>query len=203
MDEEKKPQSEEEKKEESVEKAEKKPGKTEKKPKKQKNKTVRRLLGIIALLLVALIIVVVLFASALLKKTSVAPSTGAEEVAEKFEQYYGTVEGSLSYPSEFIPPMMVCAKEKKTKEEFCTGEQVEDDSFEYGIGYSLEVPAGSYEVYAQLMDEEGELDDFKAYYSKYVTCGMTYECESHDPITVKIEGGDTKSGISPMDWLGE
>jgi len=121
--------------------------------------------------------------------------------AEKMDNYYGEIEGSLGYPSEFIPSMMVCAMESKTKEEYCTGQILEEDGFLYGLGYRLEVPAGNYRVFAQLTDQQGEIsDDYKAYYSKFVTCGMEMNCQSHDPIEVKVSGGKVTGNIDPIDW---
>lgn len=171
-------------------------------PKKKEKKTVRRLIRMIIFLLIAIVVIVVFFGYALLKKTAVLPSTDAQEVSDKFKDYYGTIEGSLGYPSDFIPEMSVCAVETKTKESHCTMKMVENESFMYGIGYSLEVPVGSYQVYAQLENNEntGFDKNYQAYYSKFVTCGMSIECDSHKPITVKIKGGETLSGIDPQDW---
>lgn len=146
---------------------------------------------------------VIWFVGGKLKKVNERVVTIPEDFEEKMENYYGTLEGSISYPSEEIPPLLICAKEKKTKEEFCTTEQIESGEFEYGFGYELEVPAGSYEVYAQVLKEDGKTEKFKAYYSKFVPCGMTKDCKSHSPITVKVKGGEIKSDISPMDWLGD
>ncbi len=190
-------------KKESDHKPPAKTAKTEKSaPKEKEKKTVRRLIRMIVFLLIAIVVIVVFSGYALLKKTAVPPSTGAEEVATQFENYYGTIEGSLGYPSDFIPEMSVCAVETKTKESYCTMEMLENEKFMYGIGYSLEIPEGSYQIYAQLEDSENTSfkKGYKAYYSKFVTCGMDIKCDSHKPITVKIKGGETLSDIDPQDW---
>lgn len=153
--------------------------------------------------LILILIFIIWFVGGKLKKVNEEIITIPEDFEEKIENYYGTLEGSISYPSEEIPPLLICAKEKKTKEEFCTTEQIESGEFEYGFGYELEVPVGSYEVYAQVLKEDGKTEKFKAYYSKFVPCGMTKDCKSHSPITVKVNGGEIKSDISPMDWLGD
>ena len=172
------------------------------KKKGKKNKTVRRLVGAVIFLLVVIIIIVVFSGYALLEKTAISPSTDAQQVADQFRNYYGTIEGSLGYPSDFIPEMSICAVEIKTKESYCTMKMIENESFMYGIGYLLEVPAGSYQVYAQLEDGENtNLDkNYKAYYSKFVTCGMDVDCDSHKPVTIKVKGGETLSDIDPQDW---
>ena len=204
MEEEKSQKEVEEKKELTEEKKEenKEAKKSEEKPKKKKNKEVRRLVKIILFLVLVIFVLVIFFASALLKKTSVAPSTDANEVAENFDEYYGTIEGSLGYPSDYIPVMGICAINEKTEEAFCSYEMLEDDEYTYGLGYEIEVPTGTYNVYAQLVDTgEEEVDTkYKAYYSKFVTCGMSVECESHKAIDVKVKGGETENNIDPQDW---
>ena len=44
----------------------------------------------------------------------------------------GVIEGSLSYPSDFIPPMRVCAEDINTKEQYCTTEHIKDSKYIYG-----------------------------------------------------------------------
>lgn len=108
----------------------------------------------------------------------------------------GTVEGSLSYPSEGIPEdMFVCAETTEGQKVACTNTQIENDKYEYGLGYQLELGPGSYYLYAKLPD-----DDYKAYYTKFVTCGLSVECTSHEKIEVAVEPGQTISNIDPIDW---
>ncbi len=115
----------------------------------------------------------------------------------------GTIEGSLNYPSEFIPPLEVCAENISTKEEFCSYERIGDEKYMYGIGYKLEVPEGDYQVFARLYQPEENMDEmigYKAYYSEFVTCGLEYDCPSHNPNVVKVTSGETVSDIDPHDW---
>lgn len=108
----------------------------------------------------------------------------------------GTIEGSLSYPSEGIPEdMFVCAETLQGVQVACTDEHVEGEKYEYGLGYMLEVDPGTYYVYAQLPD-----NDYKAYYTEFVPCGLTVECESHEKIEVTVESGEVTSNIDPIDW---
>ncbi len=110
----------------------------------------------------------------------------------------GIIQGSMSYPSEGIPDdVKVCAENVDTGERHCTQERIEDDKFKYGVGYQLELPAGNYYVEAIRTDYDG---DYQAYYSEHVTCGLKQECDSHRPLIVKVEGGEKKENIDPIDW---
>jgi hypothetical protein len=117
----------------------------------------------------------------------------------------GVIEGSLSYPSEFIPPdMTICAENLATKKISCTNRHLKAKKYQYQVGYQLAVPPGDYHVYAYLPDPArygaGYSRDYRAYYSDFVKCGMSVNCTSHAPITVKVRGGQTVSSVDPMDW---
>jgi len=106
-----------------------------------------------------------------------------------------TISGSLSFPSETIPPMSVCAENLETSEEICTSERIEDERFTFRVGYKLTVPPGSYHVYASIPN-----DSYRAYYNQFVVCGLSIDCPSHQPITVNVAAGETVTGIDPQDW---
>lgn len=117
----------------------------------------------------------------------------------------GIIEGSLSYPSDYIPKeLKTCAKNQKTQKEYCTNARIYDKKYnpsEYttGSGYKIEVPTGEYRVYSFLPDSK----DWKAYYSNYVVCidsGLHKNCNSHDPITVNVLTNQVISNINPGDW---
>lgn len=109
----------------------------------------------------------------------------------------GIIEGSLSFPSEGIPEdMTVCAVNQLTNNQYCTQEQIEDSKYQYSKGYVLEVPPGNYVVYAQTPT----LDDYKAYYNDFVECGLSVDCESHEPIIINVKSGEAVSGVDPQDW---
>jgi len=118
-----------------------------------------------------------------------------DEVLE--EPDLAVIEGSLGYPSEFIPPLEICAESLDGPNEHCTYEHLEGAQYTYGEGYKIEVPAGEYQVYAKLLNPD---DDYKAYYSDFVTCGLDIECPSHNPIAVTVEAGETVKNIDPIDW---
>lgn len=117
----------------------------------------------------------------------------------------GVIEGSLSYPSEFIPPdMTICAENLTTQKRFCTNKHLKGRKYTYKVGYKLTLPPGDYHVYAFLPDpaKYGATypKDYRAYYSEFVKCGMNVNCKSRAPIVVKVKSGDILKGIDPMDW---
>jgi len=76
----------------------------------------------------------------------------------------------------------------------------------YGYGYSIDVPEGSYQVFAKLY-EPGEsfsdMTDYRSYYSEFVTCGLEFDCPSHNPIVVEVAPNETVSDVDPQDWYAE
>ncbi|HRY60050.1 MAG TPA: hypothetical protein P5096_01580 [Patescibacteria group bacterium] len=111
-----------------------------------------------------------------------------------------TIEGSLSYPSNYIPKTMkVCATNIETKEDTCTSDQLYDKKYTYGVGYRLELPVGSYNVYAS----DVGWGDYKAYYSEFAKCGLVTSCGTHDPVEVKLEAGKNLDKINPVDWYNK
>lgn len=107
----------------------------------------------------------------------------------------GTITGSLSFPSEQIPELEVCAENLATHQEICTTDMLKEAQYTYGVGYKLDVPAGSYYVYAKLPN-----DSYKAYYNEFVECGLSVECKSHTPIEVTVTTDEVTTGIDPQDW---
>ncbi len=112
----------------------------------------------------------------------------------------GTIEGSLSYPSEYIPPeMQICAEDVNSSDEYCTTDHIQDSKYTFGYGYQLEVPYGSYYVYAYMSDI-----NYKAYYNEFVECGMSVDCSDHTNILVTVDSfQDHATGVDPMDWYGQ
>jgi len=138
------------------------------------------------------------------EETSPTPSEeGTEEEEPPPEVQTGTIEGSLSYPSEFIPShMTICAEDTSTKKQYCTKTHIQNQKYTYGVGYKIEdVPSGSYLVFAYFPGGEASYSEsYRAYYSKFVTCGMSVDCASHDPIVVTVAAGQAVTGIDPQDW---
>jgi hypothetical protein len=158
---------------------------------------------------IVLFVIVIIIGYFLLRKTPVIPGTDADLIAEAVHgtDTYGTITGSLSYPSEYIPPMAVCATNIHTVEEFCTYEMIEDRIYKYGLGYQIALPAGTYHVYAFVTEDDHgtpilDGEPYRAYYSVYVTCNQTGNetCESHTPITVTVKENTSVTNIDPQDW---
>jgi hypothetical protein len=117
----------------------------------------------------------------------------------------GVIEGSLSYPSEFIPDdMTISAENLATQKIYSTNKHLNAKKYQYKVGYKLTVPPGDYHVFAQLPDPAkygaDMAKDYRAYYSEFVKCGMSVNCKSHAPIVVKVKSGETVRGIDPQDW---
>lgn len=101
----------------------------------------------------------------------------------------GVISGSLSYPSERIPPLRIVA--------FTVGSDVYQYilTLENQSTYTFELPAGTYNIVAYLVD-----GSYAGGYSQAVPCGLAAECADHSLINVVVEGGATVSGIDPGDW---
>ena len=106
----------------------------------------------------------------------------------------GFIEGSLGYPSDFIPPMRICAEDINTKKQYCTTEHVKNHKYKYWEGYKISVPVGKYYVFATTKD----LGNYRAYYSEF-KCGEEGG-KSHNSILVEVVSGVMVSGVDTCDW---
>ncbi len=114
----------------------------------------------------------------------------------------GHIEGTISYPSEFVPAQCVCAQSVAHPDKtYCTDTpEMAGDS---APTFSIEVPPGQYYVYAMLKnpDELGsDFADYKAYYTRFVICGLRYDCKDHSKLSVDVAAGQTTPDIAPHDW---
>ncbi|MGD8405636.1 MAG: hypothetical protein PVJ21_18400 [Anaerolineales bacterium] len=102
----------------------------------------------------------------------------------------GSVTGSLSYPSEFIPPLRVFAFQVGSENYFYV------DTAENQITYQIDnLPTGYYKVVAYRMD--GKL---AGGYTQAVPCGLSVECNNHDLLDVPVNIGQVVNDIDPADW---
>jgi len=102
----------------------------------------------------------------------------------------GTISGSLSYPSEGIPPLRIVAFEARSKAPVAALETAAGQST-----YSLAVPYGGYFVVAFTRD--GRL---AGGYTFAVLCGLSVDCTDHTLIPVAVAPGFDAEEIDPADW---
>ncbi len=114
----------------------------------------------------------------------------------------GTIEGSTNYPSEYLPEQIVCAEPVSGGAETCVVVPAGDPQLT-APAWALQVAPGQYYVSAKVKDPGAigsDLGEYRAYYTKYVTCGLMYECKDHGKIVITVEPGKTVTGITPYDW---
>lgn len=113
----------------------------------------------------------------------------------------GSIQGSMVYPSDAIPGVMVaCAENVETRETLCSEKR---RNWETGVRYSLKLSPGRYYVYGTLLpgdDSVGEMRGMKAYYTDYIKCGMGENCKSNKRIILEVKAGETLAGITVGDW---
>ncbi len=148
-------------------------------------------------------LVIMLGAGALVLRHVPAETYAVEQT--DIQVHWGSISGSLSYPSDFIPALGVCAQTQNATEQYCTYEMIESDKYTHGFGYSISVPPGVYTVFSHEVTELNALTgyqdgDYQALYTKFVTCGMEYDCPSHAPIAVSVGRSEHVTDIDPIDW---
>jgi hypothetical protein len=102
----------------------------------------------------------------------------------------GSITGSLSYPSEFIPPLRVFAFQVGT-ENYYYVDTIQDQS-SYRID---DLPAGYYQVVAYILS-----GNYAGGYTQAVPCGLSVECTDHTLIEVPVNTGQVLTDVDPGDW---
>jgi hypothetical protein len=101
--------------------------------------------------------------------------------------------------------MIVCAEAVNSKSIHCTDKRIVNRK-RGKVTYRLRVPAGSYYVFATIVNGEEPVDNvrgYRAYYSEFVKCGLSINCPSHEPVKITLRAGQTLTGINPGDWYAD
>ncbi len=101
----------------------------------------------------------------------------------------GSISGTLSYPSEFIPAQVIVAFKQDDSEYYMI-------TTSQGQGtYQIDnILPGTYHVIAYV-------NDMSAGYSQAVPCGLRVECDDHSLIDVVVLSGNLTTNIDPSDWF--
>lgn len=105
----------------------------------------------------------------------------------------GRISGTLSYPSEYLPPMRVCAFELAEATPYCV--RTGKDQAQYHLDG---VPPGDYLVLAFPQ----EADALPGGYTGCVR-DLTAACRDHDLRPIIVAAGQTTSGIDPADYYAD
>ena len=109
-------------------------------------------------------------------------------------QRLGTIEGSITFPSDFIPDgFTVVVEDVATGQEYRTDQVIYDSKYRFGVGFVIKVPPGSYYVYAV----EPAID-FKAYYDEFMQ--SDFEIDSYEKIVVPIAEGQHVDDLLVGNW---
>ncbi len=107
----------------------------------------------------------------------------------------GSIAGSLSYPSEFIPPLRVVAFN------VATGQAYYVDTAENQGTFQIDnLPPGTYHVVAYVLGGTGLPAGFGGGYTRAVPCGLSIECNDHTLIEVTVTAGQVTQDVRPWDW---
>jgi hypothetical protein len=102
----------------------------------------------------------------------------------------GSISGTLSYPSSFLPPMRVAAFQVNGFNYRYVDTMEGQSTFQI-----TELPPGKYHVAAYSMD--GSL---AGGFTLAVACGLSVDCADHSLIDVVVVSGQDTPNINPQDW---
>lgn len=119
----------------------------------------------------------------------------------------GKISGKLTYPGEGIPrDLVLCVKflDVVNAPVYCSNNsrtRLSSASISFklnisGASYVVNLPSGNYLIYATTAAMSG----VKAYYDEFIKCGMSVNCTSKRPITVKVKPGASVGNIMVGDF---
>jgi hypothetical protein len=103
----------------------------------------------------------------------------------------GTVEGTICFPSEGIPPLNLYLHQNGSADGILVPHAQNQSTF------NVVVPAGTYTAYAWVQDFT-----YGGSYSQAVACGLSVDCTDHSLVEFAVSAGATTSGIAVCDWYG-
>lgn len=114
----------------------------------------------------------------------------------------GTVEGTLCFPSYYIPEMIIYLRNIESNQITKLQTQKNQQKFKF-----KNVPIGKYVIYACTLDaivtdESGNYSKGHGGYTQMVPCGLTIQCEDHSLIEFEVDTNNKLKGISICDWYG-
>ncbi|MEK7637948.1 MAG: hypothetical protein AAB375_00780 [Patescibacteria group bacterium] len=123
---------------------------------------------------------------------------------KEFAAMPGSISGTVSYPSDGIPPLRVCAVPVGGSDSSAVCVETKDSPPASPDFTIKKLTPGDYYVYAQIIDPAALGSDipasFKAYYNEFVRCGLKYECKDATRIVVRVSSGADTPGTLPHDW---
>ena len=114
----------------------------------------------------------------------------------------GTVKGTVCYPAEYIPAMIVYLKNKETGKIYSLDIEENQKPFKF-----KKIPEGNYIAFAYTVQEvlTGAKDKSiitNGGYTHAVPCGLTVDCIDHSLLVFKVKNGKTTKKIQICDWFG-
>lgn len=100
----------------------------------------------------------------------------------------GSIAGALSYPSEFLPGLLIIAYRSDTTEYYSI--TTLDNQGTYQMD---NLSPGIYHVVAYYQS-------LTAGYSQAVPCGLRVDCTDHSLIDVVVTAGGLTTDVNPTDW---
>ena len=103
---------------------------------------------------------------------------------------FGSISGSLSFPSEGIPALHVVAFDANSQAYYSVATAANQSVYRFE-----NLPAGFYYIVAYTQDGA-----FSGGYTQAVPCGLAVNCSDHSLIPVEVKAGQESTDINPGDW---
>jgi len=112
------------------------------------------------------------------------------------QQSLGAIAGHLSFPSDCIPPLRVCALSTTDPSRYqCVITGSEQKTYRIDSVHPDDYYVLVYRVSVNRLESRNP-----GAYSRMVLCGLKKDCTDHALIPVTITAGKTVNDINPADW---